>query len=72
MLLLSGLTCEDLGSTVSGGVVQYSQPSQRGVYLEGTAATVTCSAGYFSEEKITCTSGAWSGNLLPCQSESLK
>ena len=66
------LTCEDLGSTVPGGVVQYSQYPQQGVYLEGTTATVTCSAGYSSEERITCVSGTWSGNLLPCQSESLK
>ena len=59
-------TCPDLGNTVSGGTVQYSQSLLQGGYPEGTTATVTCNEGYNGGGDITCQSESWSGSLPGC------
>ena len=58
--------CSDLGNTVSGGTVQYSQSLLQGGYPEGTTATVTCNEGFSGGGDITCQSESWSGSLPGC------
>ena len=61
-------TCPDLGNTIENGIVSYTRdPTEQGLYVEGTTVTVSCDDDYSGGGDITCQNdGNWSSKQPTC------
>ena len=63
-------TCPDLAHSIENGNVSYTRdPTEQGLYVEGTTVTVSCGKGYSGGGDITCQNdGNWSSKQPTCTS----